>query len=126
MIVNRFLAAAFLTAIVISGCSSFGDPDRADLAALEAEILAMIGTAEASDIAFCREIAFGSKPCGGPWKYLAYSTAVTDSIALADKVDRYNRWENDLNQRDGAISDCQFVTPPGVEIESGRCQLGRE
>ena len=117
--------AALLAVLLVglSGCDFGSSPDRGDLARLEAEILIMIGNAEASDVAFCREIAFGSKPCGGPWKYLAFSTAVTDSVALKEKVDRYNRWEREINERDGGVSDCMFVGPPGVELEGGQCKL---
>ena len=61
----------------VIGCDFAGERDRNDLSRLEAEILTMIGSAGATDVAFCRQIAFGSKPCGGPWRYLAYSTAVT-------------------------------------------------
>jgi hypothetical protein len=113
---------ALVAGLFITSCD-FGEPGRDDLAGLEAEILTMIGTADATDVAFCREIAFGSKPCGGPWKYLAYSTAVTDSTALAEKVARYNRWEADINEREGRGSDCAFVTPPGVELSNGHCIL---
>lgn len=102
------------------GCDS-GSADRDDLAALEAEILQMIGDASASDVSFCREIAFGSKPCGGPWKYLVYSTAKTDSLALANMVAKYNQMEKDINERDGGVSDCAFVVPPGVALSGGTC-----
>ena len=122
----RSTVLASLVALVfvgVSGCDFGSSPDRGDLARLEAEILIMIGDAQATDVSFCREIAFGSKPCGGPWKYLAYSTASTDSVALKAKVDRYNRWEREINERDGGVSDCMFVGPPGVELVGGQCRL---
>ncbi len=105
-----------------SGCDS-NSHGRDDLARLEAEILTLIGDASASDVTFCKQIAFGSKPCGGPWKYLAYSTALTDSTELIEKVERYSSWETDINEREGGVSDCAFVIPPGVELASGACKL---
>ena len=120
---TKVVPICLVAALTMFGGCDFGSPGRDDLAALEAEILGMIGNAEATDASFCREIAFGSKPCGGPWKYLAYSTATTDSVKLAEKVDRYNRWEKEINEREGAASDCAFVTAPGVELDAGRCKL---
>jgi hypothetical protein len=37
-----------------------------------------IGIPYANEPTQCKLIPFGSKPCGGPWGYLVYSTLKTD------------------------------------------------
>lgn len=69
----------------------------------------------------CRAIPLGAKPCGGPWSYAVYSTATTDSAALAVAVERYNTEDAELNRELGRVSDCNFVSPPTVECVAGLC-----
>lgn len=70
----------------------------------------------------CRTMPFGDKPCGGPWTYLVYSTATTDSAALHVLVGEYNRLDGLMNVKYGRDSDCMFVLPPNVGCVDGRCQ----
>ena len=73
----------------------------------------------------CRAIAFGAKPCGGPWSYLVYSVRATDSARLAQMVARYNEREEELNREEGRMSDCAFVTEPELVCREGLCAAGR-
>lgn len=59
----------------------------------------------------CNSIAFGSKPCGGPWEYLVFSNAV-DLTFLENEVELYNEMEHQFNTNTGATSDCAIVLPP--------------
>mgnify|MGYP003634731628 CR=1 FL=1 len=69
----------------------------------------------------CKFIAFGSKPCGGPWSYLTYSTSI-DTDRLDDLVEEYNKKEADFNQKWGVVSDCSFVTAPSsINCENNTC-----
>jgi hypothetical protein len=69
----------------------------------------------------CDSIAFGSKPCGGSWSYLAYPTTI-DVDLLLSKVNYYNEKERLFNIKWGIISDCAVVTPPtNVECIEGKC-----
>ncbi|MBJ7879750.1 hypothetical protein [Gelidibacter salicanalis] len=69
----------------------------------------------------CLYIAFGSKPCGGPWSYLVYSTSI-DTLKLTNLVDTYNQLEKMLNSECGRISDCAFVVPPQrLECKNNTC-----
>lgn len=69
----------------------------------------------------CRYIAFGSKPCGGPWRYLTFSTSI-DTIQLRDLVEEYNAIEESYNMNCDAVSDCAFAIPPsGLACESNQC-----
>jgi hypothetical protein len=93
----------------------------ATLPDLRAEVMRLIGDASCNDVSQCRTIAFGAKPCGGPWQYLVYSMAITDSTALAAAVARYNAREAEINTAEGRMSDCAFVAPPNLARVNGRC-----
>jgi len=89
------------------------------LAAMRAEIEQIVDAS--GSLSTCRTLALGAKPCGGPWEYLVYSTAQTDSAALANKVREYNALESDLNARYGAVSDCALVIEPALGSRDGQC-----
>lgn len=59
----------------------------------------------------CRSIAFGSKPCGGPWDYLIYSTSI-DTLKLTKLVEKHNQLETTINQECDRFSDCAYLNPP--------------
>jgi hypothetical protein len=105
--------------------STVADPEvpRAQqrLDSLATAINAAVGEAHAEDASQCRTIAYGAKPCGGPWRYLVYSTAATDSTRLARVVDEYNDTQDYLNRKLGLSSDCALVAEPTTALEDGRC-----
>ncbi|MCK4655569.1 MAG: hypothetical protein KAT85_01020, partial [candidate division Zixibacteria bacterium] len=64
--------------------------DIAKLGRMEKQILAFSCDAQCTDSTDCRRIAFGDKPCGGPWKYLIYSASTIDTMELQRMVASYN------------------------------------
>ena len=88
---------------------------------MKAEILALIDEPRCSQAADCASIAFGGKPCGGPWTYLVYSTTGTDVSALEALVNEYNKFNAAVNERHGVVSDCMLVTEPRVDCVKGLC-----
>lgn len=69
----------------------------------------------------CRFIALGSKPCGGPWSYIVYSTSI-DINKLESLVEDYNKNEAVFNIKWGVISDCSFLLPPtSIICENNKC-----
>lgn len=99
--------------------------DEAERARLETQILDLIGDAPATAASQCQAIAFGSKPCGGPWRYLVYSTAHTDSARLGALVEQYNALDEKINIAKGMGSDCAFISRPTIVLNGGRCEVGR-
>jgi len=96
---------------------------------LRAEILRVIGNAPCRNDSQCRAIALGSKPCGGPEGYAAWSTAGTDARELDALAARYKEARQARNQRLGLVSDCAVVPEPPVRCvpaaeagAAGRCQ----
>lgn len=96
---------------------------------LRAEILRLIGTASCRDDSQCRALPLGSKPCGGPEGYVAWSTATTDARQLEALAAHYKGAREARNRRLGLMSDCAVVPEPAVRCvpvaestTGGRCQ----
>ncbi|MGH7859679.1 MAG: hypothetical protein ACREQY_20320 [Candidatus Binatia bacterium] len=118
-----YLALLFL--LVLSEGTAAGEVSlRQRLADLESKIRTLIGEARAERPEQCLAIAFGAKPCGGPWRYLVYSTAATDGARLETLVAEYNALDRRRNGEEGLVSDCAFVGPPALALVAGRC-VGR-
>lgn len=98
--------------------------DRARLMEMRREIDALIGDAEGASIADCRYASLGSKPCGGPWEYIVYSVASTDTRALVERLTAYDAFEAEMNALYGYVSDCSIPNEPVLVFRGGRC--GRE
>ena len=93
----------------------------ADLAAKEAEIRAMIGDASCADASACASMAFGAKPCGGPWEYLIYCVDSVDEEVLQAHVDAYFDLNQQYNFENGIASDCSVVEEPALDWVDGTC-----
>lgn len=121
----------FLQSLVLAGlalglvaCESIDtspSSNRERLQELEQAIEAEIGEARADSVQFCRTVAFGSKPCGGPWEYLVYSVTESDEPRLKELVAEYNALQAKINQEEGLFSNCAFVTRPDTTLVDGQC-----
>lgn len=97
--------------------------DKEKLAKLKKTIDARIGKPKAKRPAQCKTIAFGSKPCGGPSRYLVYSTLKTNESKLERLVSEYNRLEEKYNKENELVSDCMLATEPEIILENGICKI---
>jgi hypothetical protein len=71
----------------------------------------------------CGYMAFGSKPCGGPWKYIVFPNSI-DKDKLTKMVDAYNELQHQYNLETNAVSDCMAVMPPTeVVCVNGVCTI---
>ena len=94
-----------------------------DLTTLRAEVMALIGDASADSVQQCRVAGFGSKPCGGPASYVAYSVKDRNETTLLALIAKYNAAAKAENERLGLMSDCAIVPKPAVVLENGVCTL---
>lgn len=63
--------------------------------------------------------AYGSKACGGPQGYIAYSSKI-DTVAFLQKVEAYTKQEKLYNKKWGIISNCEITQKPkSVECKNG-------
>lgn len=95
--------------------------EQQELAALKAEIENLASVSICSDTFECKFIGFGSKPCGGYWSYLVYTTSI-DTEQLESMVEAYNRKEALYNADWNIVSDCAIANPPSsVTCENNTC-----
>lgn len=93
---------------------------------LDGEMRRLIGAVRCSADADCRTLALGTKLCGGPAEYVAYSTIDLDRNAfesVTGELNRLHRLRAEALSRAGMMSDCAVVTDPGAVCQSGRCAL---
>lgn len=71
----------------------------------------------------CSYIAYGTKACGGPQGYLAFSPNVNID-KLKNLVATYSKAEDMYNQQNGIMSDCISLTPPqNLGCSNGKCVI---
>ena len=84
-----------------------------------------IGIPAANETSQCKLIPFGSKPCGGPWDYLVYSTLKTDEARLKQLVSDFNQLQRQINEENKTLSDCAIAPQPKLEFANGVCAAKR-
>ncbi len=64
--------------------------------------------------------AYGSKACGGPQGYIAFSVEL-DTVAFLQKVKEYTALEDEYNRKAGIVSTCELpAEPSGIRCENGK------
>ncbi|MDO7172249.1 hypothetical protein [Mariniflexile sp. AS56] len=97
------------------------ETEQQDLNMSKKAIEDLASTSICNDTFTCKYMALGSKPCGGPWGYLVYSSSINFE-KLENMVAIYNKNEADFNKKWGIISDCAFATPPtSLKCENNIC-----
>lgn len=71
----------------------------------------------------CRTIPVGSKACGGPVRWLAWSTQGTGEAMLRKQIDRAASATVVAPGRRGGYSDCTVLPDPGAACRADRCVL---
>lgn len=125
----KLISKLLLFVFISSGfqCSKNNSDDttvtREVLNQKKSNIQTYINSFDCSQASSCMSMAFGSKPCGGPWEYIVFPNTV-DIDALTQMVNEYNELEHQYNIETGAISDCAVVGPPSqIECVNGECTI---
>ena len=125
-LISKFILVLLFLLLFSTQCEDDIPPftqetEQQELAALKTEIENLANTSFCGDAFECKFIAFGSKPCGGPWGYLVYSTSI-DTEELENRVERYNREEGIYNTEWGITSNCAVNNPPvSMNCENNAC-----
>lgn len=121
---------AVLLSLASTACSGpIGTPAPAAATPLGAtttllqQLHAQIGDASCDNSAQCRTLAVGSKPCGGPERYLPWSTKRTDGATLGRLAAQYAAARQIENAKNDLMSTCEMVTDPGATCQQQRCVL---
>ena len=102
------------------------EEDIQALSVLSLEILTLAESVQCNDPGTWKFIATGSKPCGGPMGYLAYSTTMgpVATAAFLQSVALYNAMHEAFNIKWEIFSDCALVpAPSGVACVDGAAVL---
>lgn len=113
-----------LSVLILSSCQLFESENRVytleELELLYAEIKQMAESETCNNSNDWGYVALGSKPCGGPWEYIAYSKKINVDDFLK-KVKQYNQLQAEDNKRNNRFSDCMYVNAPSrVLCENGK------
>jgi hypothetical protein len=100
--------------------------DEAQLEALHAEILAMIGDAPCVNVVHCRLLALGTRPCGGPDEYLAYSSHIANRAVLENKALEYTLIQEDVQRAKSIAGVCVVLPEPRLACVDRRCRVVSE
>jgi hypothetical protein len=119
----------FWSALCIAGTSipalAAGGDEEA-LEKLHQQIVALIGEPRCENIVHCRVLPVGSRPCGGPAEYLAYSSIAGKREILEAKAYEYGFLQEEVNRAHGASGTCDVLAPPRVACVNGRCTLNSD
>ena len=100
--------------------------DEEALDTLHQQIIAVIGEPRCENIVHCRLLALGSRPCGGPTEYLAYSSIVGKREVLEAKAYEYGFLQEELNRAQGVSGTCEVLAQPKLACVNGRCTLNSD
>lgn len=130
------LAAATLMLLAAAACSSAppapampasatpaSDAPGADSAALWRQVQAELGDVSCDQAQQCHSIGAGSKACGGPERYLAWSSKHSDGVRLAQLVAQHAAARREEDARNRMMSTCSVVQDPGATCRAGSCVL---
>lgn len=93
------------------------------LASKYSEIQALSSSVNCTDATSWDYLPIGSKACGGPTGYIAYSKTI-DKVSFIKKVSDYTSAQAAFNKKWGVISDCAFVSPPkSISCVDGKAKL---
>lgn len=108
----RFAALVGLVA-ASTGAGSGGAPD-APVDRAWAAVEALVSTPRCRADADCDIIGVGSRACGGPETYLAWSTRATERAALRRAVARHAALRSKADAAAGVLSLCVVAEKPAV------------
>lgn len=122
------LAAASL--LILTACAGARSPAPAPAPAPDNPTVALwqqIKTTNADlscdNSSQCHSLGIGSKACGGPENYLAWSSKHSDGAQLKTLVTQHATARRADDQRQGMMSTCSVVSDPGASCRAGVCTL---
>jgi len=134
---GKFCMFVFGLSLMVSGCTSIPKQTsglvnqldgplaqlQVDTKQLHQRMQRLTEDKSCRETAECKVLAVGSRPCGGPEQYLAYSAINTDEKLLAITNDRYTKLKQQQQQRLGLRSTCQMLPEPLAQCKLRQCSL---
>jgi hypothetical protein len=128
LIPSRTLARLAGLALLLASSACRSNAPQAPAASggsapLLARIDAERGTAACDTDAQCHTIGIGHKACGGPERYLAWSSKDSDGTRLRALVAEHAAARGAEDTKKGMMSTCSVVPDPGAACAAGHCEL---
>ena len=123
-IASCLIGAGWCASAALAGPAAGSDEEA--LETLHQQIVAMIGEPRCENIVHCRLLALGSRPCGGPAEYLAYSSIVGKRDVLEAKAYEYGFLQEEVSRTRGMSGTCEVLAQPRLACVNGRCTLNSE
>jgi len=128
LIPSRTLARLAGLALLLASSACRSDAPQASAASggsapLLARIDAERGAAACDTDAQCHTIGIGHKACGGPERYLAWSSKDSDGTRLRALVAEHAAARRAEDTKNGMMSTCSVVPDPGATCAAGHCVL---
>ena len=117
-------AVSALIVPLAAAAASASDEEALDN--LHQQIVAIIGEPRCENIVHCRLLALGSRPCGGPAEYLAYSSIAGKREVLEAKAYEYGFLQEEVNRARGLSGTCDVLAQPRLACVNGRCTLNSD
>jgi hypothetical protein len=110
----RLAAASLLT---LTACASAQPPTEE----LWKKIQAANSDLRCDNSSQCHSLGVGSKACGGPENYIAWSSKNSDGVQLKALVEQHAAARRADDKRLGMMSTCSIVSDPGATCSAGSC-----
>lgn len=122
----KYLCVFFLMFFAF-GCESVDSENPvvypSDMQKVFEEMISLSESQTCSDSEGWLFTAYGSKPCGGPIGYIAYSKKIDQNYFLG-LVNKFTELQAEYNRKTGAVSDCALaVRPTRVTCENGKAKF---
>jgi hypothetical protein len=113
--------------LTFTSCSndngSTQEQEAQSLEKMHVEILSLSTSKQCENSADWAFTSIGSKACGGPTGFVAYSLKLNTTEFL-DKVKKYTNYQKKFNTKWGVISTCDVSpSPTSIECVNGKVQL---
>lgn len=100
------------------------EEDNLTLSELYNEFSDLSESIACTDASLWKYTAYGSKACGGPIGYMAYSECINTNDFL-NKIEKYTTLQNTYNNKYGVVSTCDVPPPPtSINCVNGEAVLG--
>ena len=120
------LCVAWAVAPAHAAGSAAAGSDEEALANLHQQIVALIGEPRCENIVHCRVLALGSRPCGGPAEWFAFSSIAGNRELLEAKAYEYGFLQEEVNRVRAVSGTCDVLAQPRVACVNGRCTLNSD
>ena len=124
---KSLILIGFIFSFLLSGCSTDDattqEQEMQQLEKMYAEISLLSVSQECNNSADWDYTAIGSKACGGPTGFIAYSLKI-NTAAFLEKVKSYTNAQKEFNEKWNISSTCEVPPAPiSIKCENGKARL---